>query len=263
MYAPCQPSGTIEATKYRNAPGEIGVSRGLATEGLVPMRDHSIPTTTEDTTEYGFAFIEPVRLVDGLQDTPVWNDAPLAPVHLVVNAGIWTWRIVRCPYCTRTHDHGGQRDGNPLAYLGGRIAHCHPPGHAVPSTWGIPEYRLVAINGTPTPAGLDRFFPLYWKHGKKIEPRLPITDNDIRDTVWAKSGGACWYCGDDLKPFSTFSIDHVTPVAAGGSNHIDNLVPCCKRCNSKKGDRHVEVFRLLCFPSRRFWHESRAEEMCL
>lgn len=255
-------SGTMESTKYENAPGRIGVLRGLAPQIGAVMHQKCIPTTTEDTTEYGFTFIEPTELVDGLRYTPVWDDAPLAPVRLIVERGIWTWQIVRCPYCTGTHEHGGQRDGDPRAYLGGRIAHCHPPGHSVPSTWGPAEYRLVAINGTPTQAGLDRFFPLYWQHGRKIEPRMPLTDADIRDTVWEKSGGHCWYCGDTLKPFSTFSIDHVTPVIAGGSHHIDNLVPCCKRCNSKKRDRHVEVFRLLCYPSRRFWSETGQREFC-
>lgn len=254
--------GTIGATEYKNAPGGIGVPRGLAQEVSAPMRDHSIPTTTEETTEYGFTFVEEVELVDGLQDTPVWKDAPLAPVQFVTDRGVWTWRIVRCPYCTQSHDHGGERGGDPRAFLGGRIAHCHPPRSAVPSPWGPAEYRLVAIDGTPTSEGLDRFFPLYWKHGRKTEPRLPLSSADIRDTVWAKSNGICWYCGEMLKPFSTFTIDHVTPVAAGGSNHIDNLVPCCSRCNSKKRDRHVEVFRLMYFPSRRFWCETGHREFC-
>ena len=44
--------GKIEATKYRNAPGGIGVPRGLTWKVVAPMPDQSIPFTTEDTTEY-------------------------------------------------------------------------------------------------------------------------------------------------------------------------------------------------------------------
>lgn len=35
-------------------------------------------------------------------------------------------------------------------------------------------------------------------------------------------------------------VDHVVPIAAGGTNDDENLVPACKVCNLHKGDRRLE-----------------------
>jgi hypothetical protein len=41
---------------------------------------------------------------------------------------------------------------------------------------------------------------------------------------------------------STLSLDHVKPHSKGGSNHETNLVTCCIRCNSSRGDRALRPF---------------------
>lgn len=61
--------------------------------------------------------------------------------------------------------------------------------------------------------------------------------NEIRAAVWDKTDGLCWYCLSKLHPFRTFTIDHERPVSRGGPDDLDNLVPCCKSCNSRKRDR--------------------------
>jgi len=33
------------------------------------------------------------------------------------------------------------------------------------------------------------------------------------------------------------TIDHLVPKSLGGSNDIENLVPCCAECNREKADR--------------------------
>lgn len=58
-----------------------------------------------------------------------------------------------------------------------------------------------------------------------------------RATVWDTTGGKCWYCGIQTNPFRDFTIDHVVPVSKGGSDDLANLVPCCRSCNSRKGNR--------------------------
>jgi 5-methylcytosine-specific restriction endonuclease McrA len=35
------------------------------------------------------------------------------------------------------------------------------------------------------------------------------------------------------------TVDHVVPQSLGGTDDIENLVPCCKTCNSKKGSRNT------------------------
>lgn len=47
---------------------------------------------------------------------------------------------------------------------------------------------------------------------------------------FAALGNCCFYCGKGGK----MTIDHDVPVSRGGSNYIENLLPACKPCNSKK-----------------------------
>ncbi|MCS7205130.1 MAG: HNH endonuclease [Leptospiraceae bacterium] len=58
----------------------------------------------------------------------------------------------------------------------------------------------------------------------------------LRKTSWWKkkiSKGICYYCGRKFKP-SELTMDHKIPLSRGGSSTKENLVPCCKECNSKK-----------------------------
>lgn len=51
-------------------------------------------------------------------------------------------------------------------------------------------------------------------------------------------GNVCFYCGQDGK----LSIDHVLPLARGGTNDIENILPACKSCNSRKHTRTGQEF---------------------
>jgi len=50
----------------------------------------------------------------------------------------------------------------------------------------------------------------------------------------------CFYCGKKVKQLTK---DHVVPVVDAGSNTIDNIVPACKSCNSKKNKRAISKFK--------------------
>ena len=56
-----------------------------------------------------------------------------------------------------------------------------------------------------------------------------------RRAVFARDQGKCQYCGKTAE-----SIDHVIPRSKGGSPCWDNVVACCRRCNTYKGDRLLE-----------------------
>lgn len=47
---------------------------------------------------------------------------------------------------------------------------------------------------------------------------------------WDFYGGRCWMCGT-----AADTIDHVIPLARGGSEWPSNLRPACRSCNSSKG----------------------------
>ncbi len=74
------------------------------------------------------------------------------------------------------------------------------------------------------------------KPTKSYYPRIS------RKQLLGKTGGLCYYCGEKLE-LATFTIDHVIPQVSGGENDLDNLVPCCKSCNSAKGSKSLDEFR--------------------
>ena len=59
---------------------------------------------------------------------------------------------------------------------------------------------------------------------------------ELRKSRWWQqktSTGTCWYCGQKVG-YHNLTMDHVIPLARGGRSTKDNLVPCCKECNTKK-----------------------------
>lgn len=65
--------------------------------------------------------------------------------------------------------------------------------------------------------------------------------SDIREQ-YEKQSGKCFWCGEHVG--DTYHVDHVVPLARGGSNTPDNLVISCPRCNQSKRDMLVsEWFR--------------------
>ena len=49
-------------------------------------------------------------------------------------------------------------------------------------------------------------------------------------------GHVCQMCQKDLDADS-LTIDHIFPLSKGGTNHVDNLQPLCRPCNSSKGNK--------------------------
>lgn len=59
----------------------------------------------------------------------------------------------------------------------------------------------------------------------------------IKAAVWDKTDGHCFHCGIILNPWRNFSVDHLLPIAKGGTDDLVNLVPACRTCNAEKGSR--------------------------
>lgn len=57
----------------------------------------------------------------------------------------------------------------------------------------------------------------------------------IRFEVLRRDGFRCTYCGRSAREGVVLHVDHVIPVAGGGSNDIENLVAACSGCNQGKG----------------------------
>lgn len=63
-----------------------------------------------------------------------------------------------------------------------------------------------------------------------------------RLAIYLRDGLSCVYCGASVETGAQLTLDHLRPHSKLGSNHESNLVTCCKRCNSSRGNRAVRAF---------------------
>lgn len=61
---------------------------------------------------------------------------------------------------------------------------------------------------------------------------------------FASFGDVCFYCGCG----GELTVDHDIPLSRGGTDDIDNILPACRSCNSRKNSLTAVEF----FASRRF-----------
>ena len=64
----------------------------------------------------------------------------------------------------------------------------------------------------------------------------------LMHAVRQRDGNTCRYCGcfvnwQDRKGSKGGTYDHIIPISRGGEETPENIVVCCKRCNSSKGAR--------------------------
>lgn len=62
---------------------------------------------------------------------------------------------------------------------------------------------------------------------------------ELREYLLEKWGRTCAYCGAKEIPLQ---VEHIVPVARGGSNRVSNLALACEPCNQGKGTRTAVEF---------------------
>lgn len=78
---------------------------------------------------------------------------------------------------------------------------------------------------------------------KLLTPLVLFTMQDWEECK-ARYSYQCAYCRQ-LKPLTQ---DHVIPLSRGGYHHKSNIIPACKSCNSRKGNRPADRFNPLLLP---------------
>ena len=71
-----------------------------------------------------------------------------------------------------------------------------------------------------------------------------------RRAIYFRDGHVCCYCqrdeqtilGECEKGWDMLSLDHITPHVEGGTNLANNLITCCRRCNSSRGKKTILEF---------------------
>ncbi|HEY0073877.1 MAG TPA: HNH endonuclease [Abditibacteriaceae bacterium] len=99
--------------------------------------------------------------------------------------------------------------------------------------WSDEQVRLVLRqNGVPESKLHYRGQNIKSDWEDRQDRREAIT-RDIKSAVFRMDNAECVYCSSQR----LLQVDHIQPVCLGGTNDLDNLVTCCDRCNSKKGNR--------------------------
>jgi hypothetical protein len=121
----------------------------------------------------------------------------------------------------------------------GRIAGCTASVIAMAVDWNRERRRsflhALITAGFVEPDGSRLHH--WWRGRHAIRGRHPVRIEwdvlapKLRPQVFARDGYRCVICGstDDL------SVDHVLPIARGGTNDEWNLQTACMRCNRLKG----------------------------
>jgi 5-methylcytosine-specific restriction protein A len=82
---------------------------------------------------------------------------------------------------------------------------------------------------------LDPYFSL--EDHTKAEKRKA---RELRHSRWWKnkihSSALCHYCQKVMEP-QEVTMDHLLPISRGGKSTKNNVVPCCKPCNTAKRDQ--------------------------
>ena len=66
----------------------------------------------------------------------------------------------------------------------------------------------------------------------------------LKRAVWARSGGRCEFMRNGRRCNSRWriEIDHITPLALGGANHLENLRACCWHHNRQQAREKLRSF---------------------
>jgi hypothetical protein len=75
------------------------------------------------------------------------------------------------------------------------------------------------------------------KHSQETQ-RISIPKG-LRFEVFKRDSFKCQYCGASA-PEVILNVDHIKPVADGGTNDITNLITSCIECNAGKSDKKLD-----------------------
>lgn len=80
------------------------------------------------------------------------------------------------------------------------------------------------------------------RRSREVDNGISITRGEWRSLIDLFEFGTCLYCRTSGHKLT---VDHWLPVKLGGRTEMGNLIPCCKSCNSKKGAKHPDEWKLI------------------
>ena len=107
------------------------------------------------------------------------------------------------------------------------------------------EIAWEVAQDTPPPAEISfelcimpnrAWYEWHWQRGMDPHERRAGVPKRLRAIVIERDGLVCGICHLDV-PADDVHVDHITPVARGGSDALTNLRVTHSRCNLSKGAR--------------------------
>jgi 5-methylcytosine-specific restriction endonuclease McrA len=118
----------------------------------------------------------------------------------------------------------------------------------------VDAYDDKIIHSVTSNYKLPRVLRLFQTH--KLSQNVKFS----RMNVFFRDLFQCQYCAIKL-PASELTFDHVVPVSKNGRTCWENVVTCCKKCNTNKGSKSLKManMKLLRIPKKPNW----SPELCL
>lgn len=160
------------------------------------------------------------RFADGLQCSE-----PQAVGHIVC---LWLWaaeftRGGYVPPCAHAVADAGQWSGEPSIFIDALRR----------AEFMDADCRLTDWDGA---SGLLRVRHRPRRKSPRVLPKMrrawQAIAQIVRPRILARDGFKCVLCGHDDRPLE---VDHITPIARGGTNEEANLRTLCLPCNRRKG----------------------------
>jgi len=73
---------------------------------------------------------------------------------------------------------------------------------------------------------------------EKRKKRTPIS-NKLRFEIFQRDKFKCQYCGRTISDDIRLEIDHIKPIAEGGTDDYHNLITSCNECNKGKSNKVI------------------------
>ncbi|MDC0254288.1 HNH endonuclease [Bacteriovoracales bacterium] len=118
----------------------------------------------------------------------------------------------------------------------------------------VDEYEEIKIRSISMTFRLPKILRLLTNYTGKRQVKFN------RANVYWRDNYCCQYCSKNFS-HKELTFDHVMPKSKGGDTTWENVVTCCQKCNSKKGNLLLDEchMRLLKEPIKPPW----APQLCI
>ena len=133
--------------------------------------------------------------------------------------------------------------GMPLEWIDYRDAVRLYHTEQVAYTCGTPLYEIrggiCAATGLRSIVEVNSIIATIGKNPGRAEQRDQYVPPLNNKTLFRRDANLCMYCGSHFMS-RDLTRDHIRPLSQGGTDHWQNVVTACRRCNNHKGGRTPE-----------------------